>query len=473
VLNAYRRRETLGLDEQQDLAQLQIADGVVDVPKLGPQAVYRVPTVNLDTASAATRRGARAQWGAILNALPQPIQVVVCGTPATTLPVERIKAHGSPHAQDLAAWLSAHLQGAQLVARERFLVVPAEDIETLSDRCANLEASMRRIGLPMERLTSPEALRDALSGFLTPRRHQFGPAIVDVSASDRLTVDGECVRALDLGKLPPTIVTDWASPLLDGDLPLDISIDVEPLDLAWAKLQLDARRNALESSAPTPGRQVALEQIAGLRMAYERRQTLPMRMAVTVVVRGPDRHPLERRTKRLRQRVKDLDAELRLLRWEQRAGWLAVDPLRRPPLPRRGLPVETGTVARTYPWSAGTLAVEGGVPFGVAASTVVTLTMAAPRNKNRQCCWYGTSGAGKGYSLRVLLSRERFANGLRVYGIDQDEQAEYAGRSATTCRGRGCPSARSRMPRPSRSCRCPIPTWCCGTCTSRTNATAA
>src|SRR5205807_3913519 len=31
-------------------------------------------------------------------------------------------------------------------------------------------------------------------------------------------------------------------------------------------------------------------------------------------------------------------------------------------------------------------------------------------------------------SLRVLLSRERFANGLRVYGIDQDEQQEYAGR---------------------------------------------
>ena len=30
--------------------------------------------------------------------------------------------------------------------------------------------------------------------------------------------------------------------------------------------------------------------------------------------------------------------------------------------------------------------------------------------------------------MRVLLSRERFANGLRIYGIDQDEQQEYAGR---------------------------------------------
>jgi hypothetical protein len=153
-----------------------------------------------------------------------------------------------------------------------------------------------------------------------------------------------------------------------------------------------------------------------------------MRMTCTVVVRAPYRATLERRTKRLRQRVKDMGAEVRLLRWEQRAGWLAVVPLRRPSLPRRGHAVETGTVARTYPWSAGTLAVEGGVPFGVAASAPVTFTTAAPRNKNRHMCWYGTSGAGKGYSLRVLLSRERFANGLRVYGIDQDEQQEYAGR---------------------------------------------
>src|SRR5579864_1448656 len=96
---------------------------------------------------------------------------------------------------------------------------------------------------------------------------------------------------------------------------------------------------------------------------------------------------------------------------------------------------------RTYPFSAGTPTVEGGVPFRVAASAPVTFTTAALRNKNRHCCWYGTSGAGKGYSLRVLLSRERFANGLRIYGIDQDEQQEYAGGSATTWRAGACPSA--------------------------------
>jgi hypothetical protein len=120
--------------------------------------------------------------------------------------------------------------------------------------------------------------------------------------------------------------------------------------------------------------------------------------------------------------------ELRLLRWEQRAGWLQVAPLRRRPLARRGLPVETWgrwpepTRFRPARWPSRVGC------RSLAAASLVTFTTAAPRNKNRHMCWYGTSGAGKGYSLRVLLSRERFANGLRVYGIDQDEQQEYAGR---------------------------------------------
>jgi hypothetical protein len=217
VWGQYRRGNALGLPEQPDLARLQVVDGVVHVPigrRLEPRAIYRVPTINLDTAAAETRRGARAKWGAVLNGLPHPIQIVIRGRPATTLPVvERIKAYGSAPARELAAWLGAHLHGGDLVERERYLVVPAEDLETLSDRCASLEASLRRIGLPMERIQAAEELRGVLSRFLTPRPRHFGPAVVDISASSHLVADGEHVRAFDLGKLPPTIVTDWAAPL--------------------------------------------------------------------------------------------------------------------------------------------------------------------------------------------------------------------------------------------------------------------
>jgi hypothetical protein len=95
----------------------------------------------------------RAKWGAVLNGLPHPIQVVIRDRPAATLPVvERIKAHGTASARDLAAWLGGHLRGGELVEREHYLVVQAKDLGTLSDRCASLEASLCRIGLSLERI---------------------------------------------------------------------------------------------------------------------------------------------------------------------------------------------------------------------------------------------------------------------------------------------------------------------------------
>ena len=43
-------------------------------PPATPIAVYRMPTINLETASAPLRRQARAQWGCILNELSHPDQ---------------------------------------------------------------------------------------------------------------------------------------------------------------------------------------------------------------------------------------------------------------------------------------------------------------------------------------------------------------------------------------------------------------
>lgn len=112
-------------------------------------------------------------------------------------------------------------------------------------------------------------------------------------------------------------------------------------------------------------------------------------------------------------------------------------------MPQRGQPVETGTVARTYPFSDGTLTLENGVPFGVAASAPVTFTVAQPKRAGRKgwrhMCWYGAPGSGKSYQTMTYLSREHFANGLRVYVIDQDEQQEYAGRFCQYLGGRRVP----------------------------------
>lgn len=415
-----------------------VADGIVYVPVgnyLEPRAVYRVMfTVNLATASPAARRTARARWGGLLNAAPHSMQILIRAKAATALDVvERIRGHATAEAQDLAAWLTQHLQDAQLVDRERLLIIPAEDVAQLSDRCDVIEDSFTSIGLTLERVKTDAELREIVGAL------DDGTTL----PADRMRVGAELVRSFDLGELPPSIVTDWARPLLDGDLPVDASFAIEPLDVAWAKTKLDMRRNALESSSLTPGRVVALEQIAGLRMAYEKRLTLPMKLTCTLQVRAADRRTLEKRTTRLLQKCKELGAKPRLLRWEQRAGYLAGLPCAHSTPKGRGLAIETGSVARTYPFSASRLQLEGGVPFGVSGSAPVTFTVVQPRRVGRKgwrhMVWYGAPGSGKGYQLKTYLSREHFANGLRIYAIDQDEQGEYTGRFCRYLHGSSVP----------------------------------
>jgi len=44
--------------------------------------------------------------------------------------------HGSEEAKALAKWLQNHLGDRPLIARERLLLIPAPDRETLHNRCS-------------------------------------------------------------------------------------------------------------------------------------------------------------------------------------------------------------------------------------------------------------------------------------------------------------------------------------------------
>ena len=106
---------------------------------------------------------------------------------------------------------------------------------------------------------------------------------------------------------------------------------------------------------------VAIEQIAGLSMAYELRHTLPINMGITVVVCASHRGKLECRTNDYVNALEILAQKPALC-----AGTSVLAgpvPLRRPPLPRRGFPWKRGPSHGCYPWSAGTLTFEVGMPF--------------------------------------------------------------------------------------------------------------
>ncbi|MBV9323167.1 MAG: ATP-binding protein [Chloroflexi bacterium] len=392
--------------------------------------VWRLPTVNLDVASAAARRRHRAEWGAFLDALGHEVTIVIRARRMRRLQaIFEVFEHGSQEARVLAKWLQTQLGDRPLIDRERLLVVPAPDRPTLQNRCDDIRSSMAQFDWRPIEPESDNELQHLVHAFwpLRPALDRLGPAMIQRKQRE-LIVDGEYVRTYALRDFPATVTTDWWSHLTDGDLPVDVAMEIRPRNVGEGKRHLDRREIALATSRPTREREVALEQVRALAMAMERSQVKPFDVAVTLAIRGSTRTELEQLDRRLRQRIRDRgNATIHLLTWEQLEGLERVVPLGRLPLPRRGRRVETGTLARTTPLCSATLQLEGGVPLGEAGSAPCLFWTRAGQ-KNAHMAVYGGSGAGKGYLMRVYHSRKMFQHDVSIWVIDSDEQHEYAGR---------------------------------------------
>jgi hypothetical protein len=191
---------------------------------------------------------------------------------------------------------------------------------------------------------------------------------------------------------------------------------------------LQPKINALSTSSLTRKRLVALEQLNALYDAIERRRVAPFEVAITVLVRGNSRQDVRDRARKIERRMGNMGGKLRMLRWEQAAGLHQLDPAQTAPMRGRSHLSETGTLARTYPFSDAYLQLEGGVPWGEAGQRVCIFTPFCNTNKGPHMCWYGATNAGKGTGAHMLWSRLHLIQNIRIFGIDQDEQHEHCGR---------------------------------------------
>jgi len=147
-----------------------------------------------------------------------------------------------------------------------------------------------------------------------------------------------------------------------------------------------------------------------------------------VLVRGSSLVDVRARSKQVVQRARGLGATLNVLRWEQAAGLQQLDPARARPLRGRAHLIETGTLARMYPWSDGYLQLAGGVPWGEAGNRPCLFTPFVAANRGPHMAWYGTTNVGKGMGAHMIWSRLHLLQRIRIFGIDQDEQREHCGR---------------------------------------------
>jgi hypothetical protein len=186
----------------------------------------------------------------------------------------------------------------------------------------------------------------------------------------------------------------------------------------------------MTSTSLTRKRRVAIEDLERLLDQLERNEISTFQVAVYFAVRGKTRAVMETRARHLEGVMQTLRGTLRTLKWEHVDGLASCVGTGEDRVLRRQRKLDTGTLARTYPWSASELVLEGGVPWGETLDShrpVMWTPWRRPQVPNPHLAMYAETGGGKGFGYKVWAERAIFSNQLdEVFIIDGESGEEGA-----------------------------------------------
>ena len=256
----------------------------------------------------------------------------------------------------------------------------------------------------------------------------LAPAAV-VVGPDWLRLDGGYARTLFIHGVPRDVGAGWLGPLIGFEEPLDVAQHIYPLDSGRMLRDMGTKLNAFEASRRQdeklgrlrdPTREVAMEDADLLRERLTRGETKLYSVSHTLLVRGGSLAELNDRTARLLRTL----AAMRLL---ARPAELQQDRAFRSCLPegqdRVGVyqTFAADSLAASFPFDAGSLAMPGGVLYGLTRQSLVIFDLFDRSLVNHNALVLATPGAGKSYFTKLLALRN-LEQGVAFFIIDPDDE---------------------------------------------------
>jgi type IV secretory pathway VirB4 component len=267
----------------------------------------------------------------------------------------------------------------------------------------------------------------------------LAPAAVEVTR-DHLRLEYQYARALVVVGYPRTVAPGWLTPLLEFELPIEVSLHVHPLETASIVKLLSHKLVQLQSSRlvdlrsgrlADPEREVAFEDAERLRDALQRGEERVFSVSLYVLLRASSPRVLDDLTRRVETTLDGMLAHSRVAILEQERAFRACLPAARDELlTYRNL--DTSSLVTTFPFTSSSLSMERGVLYGVAtrSQSPVIIDPFDASLENANLAVFAMAGAGKSYFVKLMALRNLLA------GVDflvVDPENEYGG----VCRAAG------------------------------------
>lgn len=259
----------------------------------------------------------------------------------------------------------------------------------------------------------------------------LAPAAAEVHPS-YLTVEDAFVRTLAVVSYPRYVHAGWLRPLHELDESLVVSQHLFPLEskdviqsLTRTLVQLQSSRllDAKGGKIADAEREVAYADVERLREQLQRGEERVFAVGLYATLRASSLSALDALTRRVESTLGGLMAQSRPCLLQQPAGLRSTVPWGRDHLlTSRNL--DTSSVATLFPFSSADLSTERGVLLGVAkqGGTPIILDPFSDQLENASLAVFAKSGAGKSYTVKLLLLRSLL---LGREAVVVDPEGEY------------------------------------------------
>jgi len=298
----------------------------------------------------------------------------------------------------------------------------------------NRPASQKRFGLPDFPLPGKAAdsgNRDLYTQGVATLRDLIAPAAIRLSPAS-IQVGDVFSRTMFIVAYPKYLGTNWFSPIINMDAPMDISFFIHPIDTR--DIMKDLRRSATqvqsqmsiesqEGKIRDPVLESALQNIEELRDSLQQGTEKFFRFGVYMTVYASD----EKALNELSQSIEAiLEAQLvfskpAILRMDQ--GFVATRPLGMDMLDIANN-LNTAPLSTTFPFVSSDLSSNEGVLYGINRHNNSLVLFDRFKMENANMIVFAKSGAGKSYTIKLEVLRAMMF-GSSVLIIDPEDEYKH------------------------------------------------
>lgn len=276
----------------------------------------------------------------------------------------------------------------------------------------------RRVEVP-EKIFEAEALRAV---------DIIAPSSIEVKQS-YLSFGERMTRSFFVFSFPRYIGSGWFSPLINLEVPLDVSIFINPIETEKVLKQL--RKKVTEVQAEIiekeekglvrdPALETAYRDLEGLRDRLQSAQEKMFKLGLYLTIYGDSDKELKETENVLRSIFESRLIYVKPVLFRQREGFISTSPLCLD-LIQVYTPMNTGPLSSCFPFISFDLSSNEGILYGINRHNNSLILFDRFRLENANSVVFGKAGGGKSYAIKLEILRQ-LMQGIDIIIIDPENE---------------------------------------------------